>query len=135
MLEVSSSCLQYKLNGWRTGPMYSFAEAAHLADVSAATVRNWLKGYVTRDRQAEPLFNAPEDQGSGVSFLQLIEIMVAGRLRKAERASYRKVYEAYRNARGRYDFAYPFAHMELKQLEVTSFIIFAAPLRPRAYRL
>ena len=105
-----------RLNGWRTGPMYSFAEAAHLADVSAATVRNWLKGYVTRDRQAEPLFNAPEDQGSGVSFLQLIEIMVAGRLRKAERASYRKVYEAYRNARGRYDFAYPFAHMELKAI-------------------
>lgn len=105
-----------RLNGWRTDPMYSFSEAAHLADVSPGTVRNWLKGYVTKDREAGPLFSPLDNQGSGVSFLQLIEIMVAGRLRKAERASYQKVYEAYRNARDRYHFEYPFAHMELRAI-------------------
>ncbi len=101
------------LNGWRTDPMYSFSEAAHLSNVSAGTVRNWLKGYILRDREAEPLFNPQEDQGSRVSFLQLIEIMVAGRLRKAEHASYGKVYKAYQNARDIYSFEYPFAHMDL----------------------
>ena len=34
-------------NGWRTQPMYSFSEAAHLAHVSVSTVRNWLLGYFT----------------------------------------------------------------------------------------
>ncbi len=105
-----------RLNGWRTDPMYSFSEAAHLAEVSPGTVRNWLKGYVTRDRQAEPLFTPQGDQGRGVSFLQLIEIMVAGRLRKAERASYRIVYEAHRKAREQYAYEHPFAHMELKAI-------------------
>ena len=87
-----------------------------MASVSAGTVRNWLKGYVTRDREAEPLFGSKDNQVSGVSFLQLIEIMVAGRLRKAERASYQKVHEAYRNAIAKYNFEYPFAHMELKAI-------------------
>ncbi len=102
------------LNGWRTDPMYSFSETAHLAGVSPSTVRNWLFGYATKDREAKPLFSSPTGQGPAVSFLQLIEIMVAGRLRKAEGASYRMVYQAYQNARSEYDFSNPFAHIELK---------------------
>ena len=104
------------LNGWRTDALYSFSEAAHLAGVSAGTVRNWLKGYVTRDREADPLFVSRDNQVSAVSFLQFIEIVVAGRLRKAERASYKKIHEAYRNALDQYNFEYPFAHMELKAI-------------------
>ncbi len=100
-------------NDWRTGPMYTFSEAAHLADVSPGTVRNWLFGYSTRDRETEPLFSPPADQGAMVSFIQLIEIVVAGRLRKAERASYRTVYQAYQNARQHYHYEYPFAHIAL----------------------
>ena len=103
-------------NGWRTGPLYSFSEAARLANVSAGTVRNWLNGYATKDRTAEPLFGSKGNQDSAVSFLQLIEIIVAGRLRKSERASYKRVHEAYRNASALYDFEYPFAHMELKAI-------------------
>jgi hypothetical protein len=30
---------------WRTGPLYTFAEAGRLAHVSTGTVRNWLLGY------------------------------------------------------------------------------------------
>jgi len=96
--------------------MYSFSEAAHLARVSAGTVRNWLFGYSARDGAGQPpLFRPPLDQGARVSFLQLIEIMVAGRLRKAEHASFKKIYLAYQNARDEYpQLEYPFAHIELE---------------------
>lgn len=51
-----------------------------------------------------------------VSFLQLVEIVVAGRLRKAERASFQTVYQAYRNAKQEYPYEYPFAHLELRAI-------------------
>ena len=52
-------------NGWRTQSMYSFSEAAHLADVSTTTVKNWLFGYTVKGREVPPLF--PSDNGDMVS--------------------------------------------------------------------
>ena len=104
------------VNGWRTGAMYSFSEVARLADVSPSTVRNWLFGYSVKDREVKPMFSPPPDQGPRVSFLQLIEIIVAGRLRKAEHASFQTVFRAHQNARREYDYEYPFAHFELKAI-------------------
>ena len=103
-------------DAWRTQPMYTFGEAARLATVSPATVRNWLFGYVARDQKAQPLFTPPEDQGGMVSFLQLIEIVVAGKFRKAERVSFRVVRDAYKNAQKLYTLDHPFAHLELKAI-------------------
>ena len=52
-----------------------------------------------------------------MSSLQLIEIMVAGRLRKAEHASFKGVYCAYQNAREAYShLEYPFARIELEAI-------------------
>ncbi len=51
-----------------------------------------------------------------VSFLQLIEIMVVGRLRKQEHAPYRVVYQAYQSAKQEYPYDYPFAHIELEAI-------------------
>lgn len=106
----------HPLNGWRTDPMYSFGEAAHLANVSPGTVRNWLLGYRTKDREAQPLFTSKPDQGPMVSFLQLIEVVVAGRLRKAEHAKYQTVAVAYRNAKDFYGYEYPFAHINVEAI-------------------
>ena len=103
-------------NGWRTDPMYTFSEAAGLAGVSTGTVRNWLLGYSAREREVPPLFPHQSDQGPMVSFLQLIEIMVAGRLRKVEHASYQKVYTAYQKAKFKYPYEFPFAHMDLEAI-------------------
>ena len=103
------------LNGWRTESMYSFVEAAHLAKVSTSTVKNWLFGYTVEDREVPPLF--PSDNRDMVSFLQMIEIMVAGRLRKSgKRVSFQKVRIAYTNAQREWDIEYPFAHMKLEAL-------------------
>ena len=97
-----------QINHWRTSPLYTYVEAAHLAHVSATTVRNWLLG---RERQP-PLFSGP--QTPMVSFLQLIEIIVAANFRKAERVSYERVRRAHVNARTILDIEYPFAQENLE---------------------
>ena len=98
-------------NGSRTTPLYTVPEAAHLARVSSTTVRNWLYG--TEDREA--LFQAP--LAPMVSFLQLIEIVVAANFRKSERVSLTRVRKAYLNAREDLHLQFPFAY---EQLEVVS---------------
>ena len=105
------------LNGWRTESMYSFAEAAHLANVSPTTVKNWLFGYTVNGREVPPLFSS--GNGAMVSFVQMIEIMVAGRFRKrvsGKSLSFRKVRDAYLNARESWGVEYPFAHLRLEAL-------------------
>ena len=100
-------------NGWRTDPMYTFSEAAHLARVSPGTVRNWLLGYTTQERTIPPLFHAEATHPAIVSFLQLVEIVVAATFRKAERKSFQTVRRAYENARKEFGLDFPFAHLRL----------------------
>ena len=95
-------------NGSRTTPLYTVPEAAHLARVSSTTVRNWLYG--TEDR--ETLFQAP--RAPMVSFLQLIEIVVAANFRKSERVSLARVRTAYMNAREDLHLQFPFAYEQLE---------------------
>jgi uncharacterized protein (DUF433 family) len=103
-------------NGWRTQPMYSFREVAHLSNVSVGTVRNWLRGYFTEQGMVEPLFKGHPEEEKACSFLQLIEIVVAAKFRKAEHVSFKTVRHAYDNARKLYKIDYPFASMELKAI-------------------
>jgi uncharacterized protein (DUF433 family) len=104
-------------NGWRTQPLYSFVEAAQLAKVSTNTVRNWLLGFKGRNGENRPpLFSSHDNQGPGISFLQLIEVIVAAKFRKSERVSYQTVYAAYVNAKEIYSLEYPFAHLSLESL-------------------
>ena len=106
------------VNGWRTESMYSFSEAAHLADVSVTTVKNWLFGYTVKDREIPPLF--PSKNAAMVSFLQMIEVMVAGRFRKSalggKPVPFKAVRDAYINAQRLAGIEYPFAHMRLESL-------------------
>ncbi|MBI4188149.1 MAG: DUF433 domain-containing protein [Chloroflexi bacterium] len=103
-------------NGWRTQPMYSFSEAAHLAGVSTQTVRNWLFGYSVDNHLVSPLFQTSSEQSPFCSFLQLIEIVVAARFRKSEHTSFQTVKRAYDNAQKEWELDYPFAHLRLKSL-------------------
>jgi len=103
-------------NGWRTQPMYSFTEVAHLSQVSVGTVRNWLLGYTTSQGDVQPLFKGHPEEERACSFLQLIEIVVAARFRKAERRSFKTVRQAYDNAQKIWGLNYPFASLELKAI-------------------
>ena len=102
--------------------MYSFSEAARLAGVSISTVRNWLFGYTIEERQVAPLLKAPPDT-TCCSFLNLIEIMVAARFRKAEGTSFQTVKRTYENARRLYSLEYPFAHYKLRLKAIGGHIV------------
>ena len=99
---------------WRTQPMYSFGEAARLADVSTSTVRNWFLGNAVR--QTPPLFPGGAADDSMVSYLQLIETVVAARFRNLDNVRYQNVHAAYRNAKEILGIEYPFAHANLEAL-------------------
>lgn len=104
-------------NGWRTQPMYSFSEVAHLGQVSVGTVRNWLFGYSSKQGEFKPLFEGHPEEERACSFLELIEIVVAAKFRKAERRPFWVVRRAYDNARKIWpDIEYPFANLELKSI-------------------
>jgi uncharacterized protein (DUF433 family) len=103
-------------NGHRTSPLYSFQEAGRLAHVSSSTVRNWLYGYSTDYGDVPPLFPQHEEQDAMVSFLQLVEIVVAGRFRKADRIPFRTVRQAYMNLKKETGLAHPFARYDLEAL-------------------
>jgi uncharacterized protein (DUF433 family) len=100
-------------NGWRTQPMYSFREVARLSGLSTTTVRNWLLGYTVEERQVSPLLKAPPDT-TCCSFINLVEVMVAARFRKAEGTKYEVVKSAYENAKKLYSLEYPFANANLR---------------------
>jgi len=95
-------------NGWRTQPMYSFKEVARLSGISISTVRNWMFGYTVDERQVAPLVKVSSD-ATCCSFLNLVEIMVAARFRKAEGTSYEVVKRTYENAKKLYSLEHPFA--------------------------
>lgn len=102
---------------WRTQPMYSFGEAARLANVSTAMVKNWFSGYITRTgKEVPPLFSDSVGQNSMISFLRLIETVVAAQFRNADDARWHDVRATYRNAREVFRVEYPFAHINLISL-------------------
>lgn len=104
------------LNGWRTGPMYTFSEAGQLAHVSTSTVRNWVKGYNNAGLDVAPLITTYDKNRAMVSFLNLVEIVVAGQFRKALHVKYQTVLNAYSNAKQIFSLDYPFAHLKLEAL-------------------
>ena len=101
---------------WRTQPMYTFGEAARLANVSQPTVRNWFLGNPARE--TPPLFPEGATDDSMLSYLQLIETVVAARFRNSDRVPYRNVHAAYRNAREILGVEFPFAHFKMEPLGV-----------------
>jgi uncharacterized protein (DUF433 family) len=109
-------------NGWRTQPMYSFKEVARLSGVSVSTVRNWLFGYTVEERQVSPLVNAPPD-ATCCSFLNLVEVIMAARFRKAEGTSYEVVKRTYENARKLYSLEHPFANSRLRLKAIGGHIV------------
>ena len=102
-------------NGWRTSPLYTISEAAQLAKTTSGTIKRWLfgaDGY-------EPLFDGVGTEthdSTMVSFIQLVEIVVAKNFRQKGRVSLCVVRKAYENAKRELDVKYPFASLKLESL-------------------
>ena len=101
---------------WRTSPLYTISEAARLAKVAPNTVRRWISG----TESAKPVFSdSSYDLARDlavVSFIQLVEIVVACRFRKEGRVSLDVMRRAYVNSKDHFDTEYPFASLTLEPL-------------------
>ena len=105
---------------WRTQPMYTIGDAARLAHVAPVTVRRWLYGYAPDTShplyQMPPVFGELRGDSPLISFLQLIEIVVASDFRMAGHVPLQVVRRAYGVARTDWQVEYPFAHLNLEAL-------------------
>jgi uncharacterized protein (DUF433 family) len=66
-------------------PLYSFAEADRIARVTSNTSRRWLKGYhfwYDEERREMPPITPGRGKQDAVSFVDLVEVAVIGKLRK-----------------------------------------------------
>lgn len=67
-------------------PMYTHAEADYLANAPRGTTLRWLKGYTYPSRSGERIYMPPVTPGTehkeGASFLDLVEVVAIGQLRK-----------------------------------------------------
>jgi uncharacterized protein (DUF433 family) len=112
------------LDPYRTGRAYTITEAARLADTSYQNVRRWVKGYSRPGHHMEPVFGDKSflersDEPLMISFLDLLEIVVAARFRKADTGrkpvSLERIRLAHDYAEKQLGVRYPFAHLRLRQ--------------------
>lgn len=118
MLEETVTSGNGQGDGWRTQPMYTIGEAGHLANVAPVTVRRWLHGYAPDrhypDWRSPPVFGPKDTTISLVSFLQLVEIVVASDFRRISRLKLDVIRDSHANLRIESGREYPFAHAELE---------------------
>ena len=97
----------------RTTSLYTTAEAARLAETTTATVVRWFRGH----RAAPPLFadRRPDQATFHLSFLELVELIVARRLRACG-LSVEQLRQSREFARERWGVEHPFAELRLNTL-------------------
>jgi hypothetical protein len=105
------------IDRFRSGKSYTVAQAARLAETSPATVRRWLKGYHAPHHHMEPVFGAKDQDATRLSFLELVELIVASRFRRRTDTrpgiSLERIRNAHSYAREQWGLPYPFASLRL----------------------
>ena len=102
-------------DSWRTSPIYTFSEAARLAKTTPGTIKRWIVGTKTSIPLFEPA-HLDERDPAVVSFVQLVEVVVASNFRRKGNVSLEVVRKAHHNARNRLGVEYPFASLKLEPL-------------------
>ena len=97
----------------RATPLYTAAEAARLADTTPATVARWFRGQPA----SAPLFaeRRRQDGALRLSFLELVELVVARRLRSCG-LSVEQLRQSREFAREDWGVEHPFAELRLSML-------------------
>jgi uncharacterized protein (DUF433 family) len=112
-----------QLDAFRVGKAYTIAHAARLAGATASTVRRWHLGYEVPGHQMVPVFGQRrqrrDDEPLMLSFLDLVELIVAVRLRRGSggRAiKLERIRLAHKYARQALELPYPFASLRLREM-------------------
>ena len=83
-------------------PLYGFADADYLANVTRGTAKRWLEGYTYYDARGQQVVRPPitpgvqREEKESVSFLDLVDIAAIGRLKEVG-FSLRMIREIVRN--------------------------------------
>ena len=103
-----------RLGSWRTNGKYRLGVASRLTGVSSDSIRRWLTMYPAGISKLK----APWKEGMGpeftnvtkLSFLELIEVLVAGKIWSANRGSYEEVRKIHDALTLELNTHFPFSH-------------------------
>ena len=106
-----------RLGSWRTNGRYTISRAHGLTGVSEAAVKDWLHGYpsLVTDLKSdwEDMTGRLHTQRNLLSFLELVEVLMAGKIRRGRRKSYQDVREFHDALTDEWGTQFPFAHKNL----------------------
>lgn len=107
-------------------PAYLLNEAAHYTGVPTATLRDWIRGGVSRSvkgvSRSEPLIEIPDGEVSMLSFINLIEAHVLNAIRRKHRIPMPRVRTALDFLKKRYNSQHPLAEHDLDTDGIDLFI-------------
>ena len=102
------------LGSWRTNGKYRIGVAQRLTGVSGGGIKRWLQDYPAYIAELKP----PWVDGMGprfdhltkLSFLELVEVLIAGNIRAGNKGSYREVREYHDAIAAEWGTQFAFAH-------------------------
>ena len=103
-----------RLDAALTEGAYSVRETLWLTGVSDPSIRRWLSGDFTQQGLSLALRRKDAEGGiPPVSFLEMIEILIAGKIRSSTGESFRKVREYHDEIAAAWETRFPFAHQDM----------------------
>ncbi len=106
-----------RLGSWRTNAKYRIGEANRLTGVSSDSIKRWLHDYPDHISDLKP----PWKDGMGrpwtnltrLSFLEFVEILIAGKIKAGQYRDYRQVRQFHDSLAAEWGTQFPFAHQNL----------------------
>ena len=110
-----------RLGSWRTQGAYEIGMAHRLTGVSADSIKRWLQDYPADILELKPPWRdgmgRPWTKLTRLSFLEFVEVLVAGKIRTGQNGSYRQVREFHDSLSAEWGTDFPFAHEKLLAYE------------------
>ena len=105
------------LGRWRTQGIYDIAVAHRLTGVSTNSIKRWLEEYPAHVAELKPdwkdLWGRIHTQHNRLSFLEMVEVLIAGKIRAGQGGSYWKVRKYHDELAAEWGTQFPFAHQNL----------------------
>lgn len=105
------------LGRWRTQGLYDIRVATRLTGVSASSIKRWLRGYPSSVADLKPawkdLSGNLRTEHNRLSFIEFVEVLVAGKIRAGRGRGYQQVREYHDGLAAEWGTQFPFAHENL----------------------
>ena len=106
-----------RLGSWRTNGRYTVGRTHNLTGVSRASIKEWQRQYPDSVTALKPswkdMAGHTHDQKDRLSFLELVDILVAGKFRADSGKSYKKIREYHDDLAAGWRTQFPFAHRNM----------------------